>query len=231
MKNSKHTEFFRPFENLKILLKDRSFDPPCPTLKPSSKNDFPLKPDEEKLLFEDAMAGVQPITGKRRIVKKIKTKPDSDAETGSDSEILKHLHNLIRCGDGFVVADTPEYMEGNAANAHPEITKRLHRGDFSIQGHIDLHGHSVREAREALEIFLKDAIQTGKRGVLIIHGRGLSSRKEPVLKTRLYEWLTRGPWRKWVIAFSSARLEDGGAGATYLLLRQHPRTKRYRKKD
>jgi hypothetical protein len=32
-------------------------------------------------------------------------------------------------------------------------------------------------------------------------------------------WLTRGPWRKWIIAYSSARSCDGGTGATYVLLR------------
>jgi len=50
------------------------------------------------------------------------------------------------------------------------------------------------------------------------------------LKTNLYRWLTCGPWRKWVLAFTSARLCDGGAGATYVLLRQRPLTKRFRKK-
>jgi DNA-nicking Smr family endonuclease len=35
--------------------------------------------------------------------------------------------------------------------------------------------------------------------------------------------------RKWVIAFSSARSCDGGAGATYVLLRQRPLTMRFRK--
>jgi DNA-nicking Smr family endonuclease len=69
--------------------------------------------------------------------------------------------------------------------------------------------------------------------VLIVHGRGLSSPAKPVLKTKVIEWLTCGPWRKWVIAFTSARSFDGGAGATYVLLRQRPvtRSKRKRKKS
>jgi DNA-nicking Smr family endonuclease len=66
----------------------------------------------------------------------------------------------------------------------------------------------------------------GKTGILITHGRGLSSPLEPVLKRKVVEWLTHGPWRKWVIAYSSARICDGGAGATYVLLRQRPISKR-----
>jgi DNA-nicking Smr family endonuclease len=88
---------------------------------------------------------------------------------------------------------------------------------------------NAHEAREVLQEFLKRAIITGKRGVLIIHGRGLSSPSEPILKEKVIEWLTHGPWRKWVIAYASARLCDGGAGATYVLLRRRPISKRLKK--
>jgi DNA-nicking Smr family endonuclease len=66
--------------------------------------------------------------------------------------------------------------------------------------------------------------------VLIVHGRGLSSPAKPILKTKVIKWLTSGPWRKWVMAFTSARWCDGGAGATYVLLRKRPVTKRFKKK-
>ncbi len=44
-----------------------------------------------------------------------------------------------------------------------------------------------------------------------------------------FQWLASEPWQKWVIAFSSARLCDGGAGAAYVILRQRPVTIRLRK--
>ena len=72
-----------------------------------------------------------------------------------------------------------------------------------------------------LERFLKDAISRGKHGVLVIHGRGLCSPGEPVLKQMVMKTLGRGYWRKRVVAFASARLSDGGAGATYVLLRPY----------
>ena len=59
--------------------------------------------------------------------------------------------------------------------------------------------------------------------------QGRSPITHNVLKTKVKEWLTSGPWRKWVIAFTSARACDGGTGATYVLLRQRPATKRYRR--
>jgi DNA-nicking Smr family endonuclease len=177
------------------------------------------------------MAGVKPIPtkksrekigaiGKGRLPVKKKAKCDT----------LIRLNNLIKHGQGFVVADTPEYMEGVGYHVHPATTRYLHRGNFSIQAHIDLHGLSAQTAEEEFNRFLKQALTSGKRAVLIVHGRGLSSPDKPVLKTKVHQWLTTGPWHKWVLAYSSARLCDGGAGATYVLLRQRPLTKRYKKK-
>ncbi|UCF94643.1 MAG: Smr/MutS family protein [Desulfobacterales bacterium] len=143
---------------------------------------------------------------------------------------MEKLQNLVQYGHGFVVADTPEYIEGAGYMTHPELTRRLHRGDFSIQAHIDLHGLSVTDARANIETFLKEQILRGHTAVLIVHGRGLSSPAEPILKTKVNEWLTSGPWRKWVMAFASARLCDGGAGATYVLLRRRPLTKKSRRR-
>jgi DNA-nicking Smr family endonuclease len=88
----------------------------------------------------------------------------------------------------------------------------------------------VGEAKTAFDDFLQRSIISSKRTLLVIHGRGLSSAEEPVLKTKVKEWLTSGLWRKWIVAFSSARACDGGAGATYILLRRHPATKRHRKR-
>jgi DNA-nicking Smr family endonuclease len=136
---------------------------------------------------------------------------------------------LVEDGRGFLVSNTPEYMEGVGYPAPPEITRRLHRGDFAVQAHVDLHGLSMGEAREVFDAFMKQAVLTDKRAILIIHGRGLSSPAEPVLKTKVAEWLTTGYWRKWVVAFTSARLCDGGSGASYVLLRQRPLPKRYRR--
>jgi DNA-nicking Smr family endonuclease len=84
--------------------------------------------------------------------------------------------------------------------------------------------------KKHFEMFMDDSVNQGKRTVLVIHGRGLSSPAEPVLKTHVYKWLTRGRWRRWVAAFASARSCDGGTGATYVLLRPNPLTKQLYKK-
>jgi DNA-nicking Smr family endonuclease len=183
----------------------------------------------EQQLFQAAMADVTPIFREKypRPRPALFPRPRKSHE----AEALACLQQLVKNGQGFVVSDTPEYMEGRGYHVSADITRRLHRGDFSIQDHIDLHGLNVPAAKEEFEGFIKTAITQGKQAVLIVHGRGLSSPERPVLKTKVCQWLTSGYWRKWVIAFTSARPCDGGAGATYVLLRQRPMTRRYRKHD
>jgi DNA-nicking Smr family endonuclease len=230
MKSSKSNGMFRPFEGLKTLLEARSVPLKEERGVGLSKSPDPeTDPETDRALFEKAMADVERIP-QNICAKQNHRKPDV---TGSDrtdeSESLLLLEELIKTGKGFVVADTAEYVEGIGTNVNREVARRLHNGEFSVQGHIDLHGLTVEGAREAFENFLNESISTGKRVVLIIHGRGLSSPAEPILKTNVIKWLTTGPWRKRVMAFTSARLCDGGAGATYVLLRRHPTSRRIKK--
>ena len=118
--------------------------------------------------------------------------------------------------------DTQEYVESSNPAYWPvrngNIAGKLHRGFFSVQDCLDLHGFFVDEAEAATERFLKEALGKGLRCIKIIHGRGLRSPDGPVLKSALIGWLTYR-YRKNVIAFASARQCDGGLGAIYVLLK------------
>jgi DNA-nicking Smr family endonuclease len=230
MKSSRQKGIYRPFERLKVLLEKESFvlknsAAELPAESPAAETDA----QDERALFEEAMADVERISPnicvELNYPKCLVPEPDQT----DDIEALLHLERLVETGKGFVVADTAEYVEGTGYNVNREVAKRLHRGEFSLQGHIDLHGLTAEHARQVFEHFLKESIAAGKRMVLIVHGRGLSSPAAPILKSKVIEWLTTGPWRKWVMAFTSARLCDGGTGATYVLLRRRPATRRFKK--
>jgi DNA-nicking Smr family endonuclease len=226
MKSSKSSLTFKTFQDLRTLLEAKSFSLPDNSHSNVIDCDREMSPELEKELYKKAMEGVTPISRENTIEKFSRVELPIRSREKEDAEILSKLRDLVKYGTGFNVCETPEYIEGTGYHVHPEIARRLHRGDYSIQAYVDLHGLLVEEAKEVFEKFFKWAVTTGKTGVLIVHGRGLSSRSEPVLKKKVVEWLTRSQWRKWVVAYSSARRCDGGAGATYVLLRQHPITKR-----
>lgn len=98
----------------------------------------------------------------------------------------------------------------------PAALRKLRRGDYRVQGELDLHGLTVAEAKQALREFLAQALMRQWRCVRIIHGKGLrSGHRGPVLKGMVGAMLRRvGP----VLAYVSARQIDGGTGAVYVLL-------------
>ena len=98
-----------------------------------------------------------------------------------------------------------------------DILKRLRRGHWAVQGEIDLHGHTIDEAHDALSDFIVEARQRGYRCVRAIHGKGLTSpNREPVLKGRVRKWLAH--WDE-VLAYCEAPPHSGGGGAVMILLR------------
>ncbi len=234
MKFRKSPLTYNSFQELKLFLEAKSISfPDCPKFDLANAADE-QSPDFEERLFCEAMKGVIPISRDNCVERIVQInhseirRPKAPKKK-EDDETLSKLMNLVKYGTGFNISETPEYVEGTGYRVHPEIARRLHRGDYSIQAHVDLHRLNANDAGEVLQKFLKWAVMTGKGGVLIIHGRGLSSPSAPVLKEKVIEWLTRGPWRKWVIAYATARLCDGGAGATYVLLRRRPVSKRMKK--
>jgi DNA-nicking Smr family endonuclease len=95
--------------------------------------------------------------------------------------------------------------------------KKLRRGHWVVQGHLDLHGHTAAEARLLTAEFLARCLRDGLRCVRIVHGKGLRSpNREPVLKKKLSGWLAQ---RDEVLAYCQAPLTDGGGGAVLVLLR------------
>ncbi|RUM89358.1 MAG: DNA mismatch repair protein MutS [Thermodesulfatator sp.] len=116
------------------------------------------------------------------------------------------------------VWQTSEYMEGRAPGVTRELLRRLREGRIAWSRVLDLHGLTVAEAEVVFHRFLRECLFRGDRCVLIIHGRGLSSPRGPVLKEKVRFWLERGPLRRHVLAYTTARPCDGGPGATYVLL-------------
>ena len=219
----------QPFQGLDQLVKNKRIELALKAKAPRDRRAQTSTPENESKLFNEAMADVTPLICDRhwRPPQLRKIRPASPSD--DDNEAMRALKRLIQTGRGFIIAQTAEYMEATSPGIGPEIARRLHRGRYAIQDNLDLHGLTAAEADKTMHLFIHRALKKGYRAVLIVHGRGLTSPCKPVLKKKVLEWLTKGPLRRHVIALASARACDGGAGATYVLLRRKPMTKRMRK--
>jgi DNA-nicking Smr family endonuclease len=90
--------------------------------------------------------------------------------------------------------------------------KRLRSGHWPVCAELDLHGLTRYEALDQLAAFLQWARARGNT-VRVIHGKGIGSSGEAVLKQLTRSWLTHHPE---VLAFC----ETSGGGALLVLLRR-----------
>ncbi len=171
------------------------------------------KTDEE--IFREAMADVKEIKEFREIIPK---KPKIKLPHRVEEDSFRILKQIVNGERKIKLSDTGEYIEWVSPNIRKDIAQRLHDGLFSVQDFIDLHGMTINEAKEEFSKFLKEAIRKHLFCVKVIHGRGLRSPRGPVLKEALKKWL-HGTFRRWVVAYSSAKDCDGGLGATYIILK------------
>jgi DNA-nicking Smr family endonuclease len=180
------------------------------------------KPDEEQSFLE-AMSDVTPLPENKR---KIVPTPGNHIRPAhpapdDEQEALNHLSDLVKGSIELDITLTDEYMEGSVKGFSRKLMKKLKKGEFPFQDYTDLHGLTKQAAEARVRDFLLQSHKLGLRCVLIVHGRGLNSPDSfPVLKERLPLWLGRGPVKKIVLAFATARPYDGGAGAVYVLLRK-----------
>jgi DNA-nicking Smr family endonuclease len=209
----KHTGFAaKPFAGLKKALERKGSRPAYPretllTGNPSEKTDCEV--------FTEAMADVREIPGFRRMSAK---EPGRCPSLNQENDgTVERLQAVVDGRERISLPDTDEYMEWRRPGMKRDITERLHRGDFSVQECIDLHGITRAEAEEEIEEFFREAVRRGVTCVKVIHGRGLRSPGGPVIKETVKELFARS-LRKYVLAYATARNCDGGLGATYVLL-------------
>lgn len=157
--------------------------------------------------FEAAMADVVKLGGRDR---KLAPVPPRAAKAPASE------HEPVRFED----LRNGERIEGRAPGIDRKLLRRLRAGAFDVEQRFDLHGLLAAEAREVLQEALLEAFAAGRRCVLVIHGRGLHSAEEPVLKRALPGWLAEPALGGHILAFSSATPAHGGFGATYVLLRK-----------
>lgn len=98
-----------------------------------------------------------------------------------------------------------------------KLQRRIKQAQIPLDATLDLHGYRQKEALHELELFLNYALQHQARMLLIVHGKGYGSNKDPVLRPLLQHWLSEQPA---VLAWCPAQPVHGGSGASYVYLKR-----------
>jgi DNA-nicking Smr family endonuclease len=173
---------------------------------------------EDNMLFFEAVDDVKPIKQQRAEPYRRKRPPRPlNLPVGDEEQTEQDLY-----ADQEI--ETGEFLDFARPGIQQRVMHDLRRGYLEIGAELDLHGLTVRYARDDLNRFLQACHERGIRCVRIIHGKGYRSEgKQPILKHKLNLWLRQ---REDVLAFTSATRRDGGTGAAYVLLRNPRKNKR-----
>jgi DNA-nicking Smr family endonuclease len=184
-----------------------------------SKRSTHSEPDDDELLRE-AMKDVAPLPDAGRVVHRPARREPAAAQTQRDEEqVLKE--SLSDDMSVELMLESGEELAYLREGIDRQVLRKLRRGHWIVQDHIDLHGLRVEEARELLVTFLNEALKGGHRCVRIVHGKGLrSANGEPVLKKKVAGWLRQ---RDEVLAYCQSLPADGGSGAVLVLLKSRQR--------
>lgn len=124
---------------------------------------------------------------------------------------------------GLVLIAPEDPIEFVRPGVQHGVYKNLRLGKYQLDARLDLHGHSVNEAKQALLQFIEDCQRIEVRCALVLHGKGLHTTPfKGLLKSHVAHWLPQIPQ---VLAFHSAQKQHGGTGAIYLLLKKSEREK------
>jgi DNA-nicking Smr family endonuclease len=174
----------------------------------------PAVSDADRALFEEAIGPVRRHVAVEPVQQMPRPAPEPRQFELDEARVLEELMTMQIDPAEMEVGEELSYLRDGY---RPDILKRLKRGNYSVQDEIDLHQMTAEVARMAISGFLAEAHQRGLQCVKLIHGKGLRSRAAgPVIK-RLVDRMLRQ--RDDVIAFASARAEQGGTGAALILLK------------
>lgn len=170
--------------------------------------------EEDSALFLDAIGSVRRIESDLADTRKQPPKPNPTQTLRDNARVTQELLQPL-----------PESLDPDAAEPlryikdgfNPRLLQKLGRGQYSVRDEFDLHQMTALIAKRAIHDFLNECIDADKLCVKIITGKGMHSKGDgPVLKGLADRILRQ---RNDVLAFRSARYNDGGSGAVIVLLR------------
>jgi DNA-nicking Smr family endonuclease len=172
------------------------------------------RPVPDAHLFELAMRDVTPLKRRKKTRARVEVKPPEPAVREAAQRRAVYVP--------LVPAPPPPQRPASRKTPEPGLDRntqrRFERGEMPIDSAIDLHGLTQARAHEALDAFVGAAVKAGARMLLVVTGKGRQG--EGVLRRHVPDWLRSGPHAGRILRLASARIQHGGEGAFYILLRR-----------
>lgn len=180
---------------------------------------------DEEDLFAQEMADVRRLRAEPTVRLQRQAAPETDAalarrRAAAERQQAQDVDGLSESHIEWV--QPTDVLSWRAAGIAHGVFKRLKQGGYTLDARLDLHRHTVEQARRALIRFILDCQKYDVRAALILHGKGERGEQKAVLKSYTCHWLQRIPE---VLAFHSAQPRHGGAGALYVLIRKSEKKK------
>ncbi|MDG2501371.1 MAG: DNA endonuclease SmrA [Porticoccaceae bacterium] len=163
---------------------------------------------------------VEPLRGKgaNHIAKPAAVTPGVLQRRKSAQQEQLREGNFLDPISSITQVDPHEFLEFARPGVQHGVYKNLRMGKYEVQSRLDLHRHTVEQARHALFRFVDDCQKHGVRCGLITHGMGLGLEQPAKLKSCVNHWLRQFDQ---VLAFHTAQKPHGGAGSTYVLIKKN----------
>ncbi|MCH8551471.1 MAG: DNA endonuclease SmrA [Natronospirillum sp.] len=171
-------------------------------------------------LFAQEMAGVRRLRAEPTVRLQRQAAPETDAalarrRAAAERQQSREVDGLSESHVQWV--GPTDILSWRAAGVAHGVFRRLKQGGYTLDARLDLHRHTVDQARRALIRFVLDCQKYDVRSAIVLHGKGERGEQKAVLKSYTYQWLQRIPE---VLALHSAQPHHGGAGAMYVLIKK-----------
>ncbi len=165
---------------------------------------------DDEAFWQDTVRGIEPFRDVRvEVVAKKSAVLRRSREKHVPLKLFKHKPTL-----------------GTHADIDGNTMRRFKRGEFPVEGVLDLHGYTEDKAYEAVCKFVTESYLSGKRCIMIITGKGLYHQNEDIfqprgiLRERVPQWLGQDNLEQLILTYIHPAAKMGGEGALCLLLRR-----------
>ncbi|TGG93241.1 DNA endonuclease SmrA [Natronospirillum operosum] len=184
-----------------------------------------MSEQDEDDLFAQEMAGVRRLRAEPTVRLQRQPAPETDAALARRRAAAERDQQVTVDGlseTHIEWVQPTDVLSWRAAGVAHGVFRRLKQGDYILDARLDLHRHTVEQARRALIRFILDCQTYDVRAAIVLHGKGERGERKAVIKSYTHHWLQRIPE---VLAFHSAQPRHGGAGALYVLIKKSEKKK------